>query len=374
MIGTVYHRQPFVVLLVCFVVLTCVGCGGRSEPEPPVEPKPQLESGPRLKLAQTEFDLGTVLARTSASCTIPVLNVGDAPLILSKLRASCSCTVAKLDNPEIPPGGQTELHATFTAGSKSSKIKKTVLFSTNDPHSPLGKVKLLANVVGRVIAEPSILWVKNVHVGDGYTAGLVIRPGYDKTEWTSVRLETTIPVLNIKQVARTDQDIADSRWSYTVMIDKNAQAGRVGGKIKVFINDEPKEATTVSVIGQIEGRIKVEPEGTSFSVRPNEPTPETTILLTHEAGEPFEISGIECDIPYVEWEIDTETIKDRYELKLRIDSDIEENKTYRGKLVLSTDEPFQNEILIPVYARKFPARAKRTTRTPTGQRPAAARG
>jgi len=374
MIRTVYQRKPFVVLSVCFVVLSCLGCGAHSEPEPPVEPEPQLESGPRLKLTQTEFDLGIVHSGESASCTIPVLNVGDAPLTLSKVRASCSCTVAKLENPVIPPGGQTQLSATFKAGSRSSKVKKSISFSTNDPQAPVGKVSLLANVVGRVIPEPVGLIVRGVHVGEGHAAGLVIRRGYDKTEWTSVRLETKSPILIIKEVARTDQDIADSRWPYMVMIDKNAQAGRISGRIEVFINDEPKAATVVPVIGEIQGHIKVEPPSASFVIRPNEPAPEKTILLTHEANQPFEVSGVECNLPNVEWEIDTETMKGRYELKLRIAGDITESRGHRGNLVLSTNEPFQNEIVIPVYARKLAAPAKTTTGTSTGQRPAAARG
>jgi len=333
------------------------------------------ERVPQLKLPQTEFDLGTVRATESANCTILVRNIGDAPLVLSKVKGSCSCTVAKLENPEIPPGGETELSITFTAGRRAYKAKKTVSFATNDPQSPTARVSIIANVVTRVNAEPRSLRVKNVSVGDGYTADLVIQPGYDESEWTSVRLVTNfrdvseIRDVSIKEVPRTDKDIADNRWPYTVMIDKASQAGTIFGQINVYINEEPQPATTVYMTGRIEGRIKVQPVNARFYTRPNQPAPTTTIVLNHVAGQPFDITNIKCDLPFIEWEIDGMTEKDRYEVKVRLRDEVPAGTMHRGKLLVATTEPLQSEISIPIYAQHRNVATSRTSTAPRRQTP-----
>lgn len=349
-------RNPrvFAIISACVVVLSCLVHEAVSAAAEPV---------PQLKLPQTEIDFGTLRISQSATRVIPVLNVGAAPLLL-RVHHSCSCATVKIENPEIPPGGKTEVEVTYNARKAASKSNKTLYLGSNDPKSPIAKVTLKANVVTRVITEPSTLRFDGIPLGEEYTAEVAIQPGYDESEWSSVRLATTMASVGIKPVARTKDDFAENRWLYQVTVKRDARAGRIFGAVKVFINEESKPAATFRLSGRIEGRFKAQPGHARFYTRPNQPAPAVTIVLSHVAGRPFDLTDIKCDLPFVAWDIDGMTQKDRYELKVSLKDEVPPGKLHRGKLLLTTNEPLQSEISIPVYAQQGKAARNRTSRAP----------
>ncbi|MFM7387041.1 MAG: DUF1573 domain-containing protein, partial [Bacteroidota bacterium] len=73
---------------------------------------------------------------TSPLTTVPasfvVKNTGDAPLVISEVRPSCSCTVADKPSEPIAPGKSTTIVAKVETANVSAKsITKSVTLVTN---------------------------------------------------------------------------------------------------------------------------------------------------------------------------------------------------------------------------------------------------
>ncbi len=59
-------------------------------------------------------------------------NTGDSPVGISSLQTSCGCTVAKVDQKEIPSGGAGVVHVRFDVGGRKGEQVKSVIVKTSD--------------------------------------------------------------------------------------------------------------------------------------------------------------------------------------------------------------------------------------------------
>jgi len=78
------------------------------------------------------FDAGTVVKGEVIKAKFNVKNTGKAPLVISEVRPSCSCTVAEKPEKPIEPGKSTVIVAKVeTANVTSKSITKSVTLVTN---------------------------------------------------------------------------------------------------------------------------------------------------------------------------------------------------------------------------------------------------
>jgi hypothetical protein len=92
---------------------------------------------PELAVDQEEFDFGSVPQGERVQHTFILSNAGDAPLVVSKVRSSCGCTVALLSSKNLEPGEQGELKASFDSVRFRGAVSKTIYLYTNDPGTPV---------------------------------------------------------------------------------------------------------------------------------------------------------------------------------------------------------------------------------------------
>ena len=79
-----------------------------------------------------EFDAGVVVKGEVIKAKFVVKNTGDAPLVISEVRPSCSCTVAEKPSDPVKPGASTTIVAKVETANVSSKsITKSVTLVTN---------------------------------------------------------------------------------------------------------------------------------------------------------------------------------------------------------------------------------------------------
>ncbi len=65
-------------------------------------------------------------------CSFTFTNVGDAPLVISQVVASCGCTVPKYTKQPIQPGESGQIDVTYnTKGRFLGHFKKTLTVRTN---------------------------------------------------------------------------------------------------------------------------------------------------------------------------------------------------------------------------------------------------
>ncbi len=114
--------------------------------------------GPRLSVEVHEYDFGEIHYGKKETKDLWVKNTGDQPLEITKVRTSCGCTKANIEDLMIPPNERTTLHISFdTKGLSPGKQTKTVYINSTDPQRRIYAIKVYADVVRKISISPNVL-------------------------------------------------------------------------------------------------------------------------------------------------------------------------------------------------------------------------
>ena len=84
---------------------------------------------PSLKFDKTEHDFGKIPQSEPVTCEFTFTNDGDAPLILTNVKASCGCTTPDWPQEPIMPGAQGVIKATYNAAAAGAFDKTITVYS-----------------------------------------------------------------------------------------------------------------------------------------------------------------------------------------------------------------------------------------------------
>ena len=109
-------------------------------PPPPAPPKPakpsyieEAQSLPKTKVewAETTYNFGTETTGKTIKHTYKFKNVGDQPLKLTRVKASCGCTTPNYSKAEIAPGEEGFIDVSFNSSGKNGPQTKTITVTGN---------------------------------------------------------------------------------------------------------------------------------------------------------------------------------------------------------------------------------------------------
>jgi Protein of unknown function (DUF1573) len=154
----------------------------------------------------SEVNLGFLELLVSYDTSIPIANKGNAPLVISDIRLSCSCLLlrwddkpgdALYDTPKeitIAPGETYNLRPSFTPrGSAYGPAAHTIDFRTNDPDQPTARVVLRFNRRGGLIPAPPELNFGAHAVGSTTSKGVEIHDTDQTNVFAISRAEVSRP-------------------------------------------------------------------------------------------------------------------------------------------------------------------------------------
>lgn len=102
------------------------------------------------KVAKIEFesetiDYGTIEKGADGLRVFKFKNTGDAPLIITKVKSSCGCTVPKKPEDPIMPGETGEIEVKYDT-NRVMPIRKTITVTSNADR-PTVALKIKGNVI-----------------------------------------------------------------------------------------------------------------------------------------------------------------------------------------------------------------------------------
>tara|TARA_B100000508_G_scaffold121881_1_gene103733 strand:- start:87 stop:659 length:573 start_codon:yes stop_codon:yes gene_type:complete len=109
----------------------------------------QEDLGPKtsIEFAEMEHDFGNIEQNTRNPHVFSFTNTGEHPLIISKAKGSCGCTVPSYPREPIPPGGTGEIEVVYSPGTQKNQQTKTVTITANtEPETTILRIR--ANVKG----------------------------------------------------------------------------------------------------------------------------------------------------------------------------------------------------------------------------------
>lgn len=118
-------------------------------------------------LSPKVIDLGTVFEDSVVVGHIKFVNSGDQDLIITAVRASCGCTVAKMEKNSYLPGEKGEIYVKLNTRGFSGVVRKSVSIRIQDVKLPLVRVIIQANVKPKLEVEPSFIDLQDLPLDNG---------------------------------------------------------------------------------------------------------------------------------------------------------------------------------------------------------------
>ena len=113
-------------------------------------------NGPVITLDKEVHDYGTMQQNADGNCVFTVTNDGTEPLIISRCKGSCGCTVPQCPKEPIAPGAEGEIEVKFNSkgkgGAGGKKNTKTVTVNANTVPEQT-RITISANVLPAPDAE-----------------------------------------------------------------------------------------------------------------------------------------------------------------------------------------------------------------------------
>lgn len=93
----------------------------------------QAKKYPQIKFEKNVVDMGAFcMDEPVRKCVFRFTNVGDAKLVINKVRVTCGCTVVDYPKDFIAPGGSGEITVTYDGtGKMPGRFKKSITIEAN---------------------------------------------------------------------------------------------------------------------------------------------------------------------------------------------------------------------------------------------------
>lgn len=240
---------------------------------------------PDLVCDQPAHDFGTRRDHETVNHRFEFRNAGDAVLKISRVRASCGCTVAKTSTNSLPPGGEAYVEARFKLKGRRGRQHKTITIESNDPDTPRLSLRLKGTIVNEVGLDPRYLAFNQVH--------------RDSVATKTVKLTSRLPEIRITGIvsdnpAFTNTIAADGR-SFTVATVPPMAEGPQRAALKVETDHPENISVNLQAIAVVVGDVVVIPR--DILVRRSVPTPvKRAITIRPAPGKTVGIVGIDLPV------------------------------------------------------------------------------
>ncbi len=206
------------------------------------------ESLPRIETEQPIFDFGDVQQGEAVVHTFIFKNVGDAILIIDRVKSTCGCTGVLLSEKEIPPGRSGTVRATFNSGKFRGDVEKRILLYSNNMGGELVTFTVKGTVILPLDVKPERIALGGVTVGKQktVTAELTNRSG---KPLTLSNLRTSNSAFRA-EVTSNNLDI-NSSIELRVIAEPDATTSSLRGEVLIRFEESGIDEIKIPVSGRI---------------------------------------------------------------------------------------------------------------------------
>jgi len=319
----------------------------------------KVTGAPAIQFERLEHDFGSVYEGDEVRHTFTFTNTGDAPLVISRVKATCGCTVPSKPEEPIPAGGSASIEVAFNTKGKKDHQRKEISVFSNDPELPMLKLAVIANVIRQFWIEPGV----SLYLG----AVTKSRPLEDKkivVRWSKdLDLEVTnvassTPAIRISREPVEDETTRGLELTLDFGdVDELVQATNTAmPRITQYVTIEtsdPRFATNrVNIRGNIIPEVTLRPRVLSFGVHSPTSKPVTKKIIVTAARD-FELDPptIESDLAGLTFEVKTVRPKQQYQIEAILDPAAAEPGQFRESVVIQTNSKEFDAIKIPAFGK-----------------------
>jgi uncharacterized protein DUF1573 len=314
--------------------------GPRVGAEPAAAPAANAPA-PAMEIKETTQDGGVVEQGTIVKYKFVVSNHGPVDLEVTDVKPSCGCTVPHWDK-VIPAGKEGVIEAEVNTTRFRGAITKHLTVTTNDPAHRQFELTLNARVTPLVKIDPgevALVTVDDKPVSQVFTL--------ERAGGLPMKVLQVTPAGSSLKTELTPLD-GPGRYKLTVTVPPDAPWGRTPMSV-VVQTDVPNIATTTLTLIVDRGIVTTPPMVFLQAPPGNLPSPqEVTVTLLRQKGM-FHVKAAAVDDPKLQAKV--QTVRDGQEYRVTV--------SYAGgwdaghvqkELTVTTDDPKQPEVKIPVHA------------------------
>ena len=115
------------------------------------------EKQAEVKFDVTTIDYGEVEFESDGKRIFKFKNIGNAPLVFTRISSSCGCTIPKKPEKPIEPGGEGEIEVEYDTKREGLFMKAISVVSNSKNPSTILRIK------GEVLPEEDSEWIKSLY-------------------------------------------------------------------------------------------------------------------------------------------------------------------------------------------------------------------
>jgi hypothetical protein len=112
--------------------------------------QPESTNGPKIKFNETVHDFGNIKYGAESKYVFKFTNTGNEPLILSRPKSSCGCTIPTWPKEPILPGETNEILVTYNSHHVGAFNKTVTVYS-----NAINNKSVVLRIKGKVVREQS---------------------------------------------------------------------------------------------------------------------------------------------------------------------------------------------------------------------------
>ncbi len=313
------------------------------------------DHGPRLHLQETTLLFDEVIQGQVLDLKVPVLNRGDAPLVLTRAEPSCGCTVLPLPEAPIPPGGQAELTIRFDSADKLGAQSLQILLYSNDPtQTDLGRYCTRLMIQGDVrslyrVTPAGAFFGEFVRGLEPEERVVTVLGQNEARRGFTARVEGQTPDhLEVTTEVVPGSDGGKPKGlRLRVKLLPHAPAGELSHVIDLVTDVPEQPRVRVQIVGIVIDRI-VGPESLHFGrVARAAGAERRATIERRDDVDGLTVTGIECDLPWLAVEAEAMNSR-RVDVRARVGPDAPPGP-FAGMLRVTLDDPHQPLLEVPVF-------------------------
>ena len=293
------------------------------------------QAPPRLVIKSTQIDAGTVVEGAAIRHTFLFQNRGNGPLILSDVRADCSCTKIQHED-VIAPLSNSYFRVAFHTLGRSGDQVKTIHMGTNDPALPEVTLKITAHILPAVKVEPDRVFF-NGPQGKRFREKVLISSPND-TPFGLVVEKKQLP----GQVEMAMKKIREGRAWEVIFTGEGSLTGTFRGRVLLKTDIPLRPMILIPVMARVTNSLAVFPKALDFGRlrlslyrRTKTPDPVLTLHLKSADGVPPEIDSMK--LPLDRFKVEASRLPDLGAARITVTARIRafEAGQYKDQLLLT---------------------------------------
>lgn len=208
-------------------------------------------ASPIIQFEKVEVNVGEVQSGQIVQVEFPFKNMGDQPLEIKSVSASCGCTQPKAKQNILQPGESSAIEAKFTVPMTGADFNKPIAVMCNDPANREVKLSIVGKAIQVVTLTPASISIETMMTGSRREETVLVTP----TNPDGFSIDSVIPSgkhLIVREVVKANDGKGSYRIKFT--ITAGGIPGRVLDYLLIKLGLPNKPEVRVLVYGNVEAK------------------------------------------------------------------------------------------------------------------------